>query len=371
MSRMMKLSSLLAEHTMPSAPELVHAGDDETLRCLACGHRCKVRPGRTGVCRVRFNENGVLRAPAGYVSAVQVDPIEKKPFFHAFPGQNALSFGMLGCSFHCPYCQNWVTSQSLHDDRAVTRPHFATPEQLVDTAVERGAPVVVSTYNEPLITCDWAVEIFKPARQRGLVCGFVSNGSATPEALEFIRPYVDLYKIDLKTFSDKQYRRLGGELDTVLHTIRLAHQMGFWVEVVTLMVPGFNDTGEEMRRIAEFIVGVSQDIPWHVTAFHPDYKMGDVQRTPAATLAQAYQVGRDAGLRHVYTGNAPGALKHHENTMCPQCNTTLIRRTGFYVEENVMAGDCCPACKTRIAGVWEGNPPRHSNGPGMPQPVRL
>ena len=371
MSRMIQLESLLAEHTMPSAPELARAEADGTVRCLACGHRCSVRVGRAGICRVRFNEKGRLLAPAGYVSAVQVDPIEKKPFFHAFPGQNALSFGMFGCNLHCPFCQNWITSQALRDDRAVIHPRFATPEQLVDLAVEHGAPAMVSTYNEPLITCDWAVDVFKPARERGIVCGFVSNGNASPEALEFIRPYVDLYKIDLKTFDDRRYRRLGGVLDTILDTIRRTHRMGFWVEVVTLLVPGFNDTDEELTRIAEFLVGVSADIPWHVTAFRPDYKMGAVQRTPADTLVRAYEIGHSAGLRYVYAGNIPGALDHREDTRCPTCNTTLIRRTGFYVEENVMSGGCCPSCKTRIPGVWEKNPPRHSNGPGMPQLVRL
>lgn len=371
MNRMIQLKSLLAEHTMSAAPELVRTEADGAVQCLACGHRCTILRGRTGVCRVRFNEDGVLRAPAGYVSAVQVDPIEKKPFFHALPGQNAFSFGMLGCNFHCSYCQNWITSQSLRDDRAVTHPHFATPDQLADIAVEHGAPVMVSTYNEPLITCDWAVEIFKLVRDRGIVCGFVSNGNATPEALEFIRPYVDLYKIDLKTFDDKRYRRFGGVLETVLDTIRLTHRMGFWVEVVTLLVPDFNDTEEEITRIAEFIAGVSVDIPWHVTAFHPDYKMTESVRTPAATLARAYEIGRRVGLRYVYAGNAPGVLEHGEDTRCPQCDTTLIRRTGFYVEDNVMVDGCCPSCQTRVPGVWEKNPPRRSNGPGMPRLVRF
>jgi pyruvate formate lyase activating enzyme len=371
MSQMIRLKTLLAEQTMPSAPELVRSEADGAVRCFACGHRCTVRVGRTGVCRVRFNEGGVLRTPAGYVSSVQVDPIEKKPFFHAFPGRDAFSFGMLGCDYHCSYCQNWITSQTLRDDRAISRPHFATPEQLVDLAAEHGTPVMVSTYNEPLITCDWAVEIFKPARQRGIVCGFVSNGNATPEALEFIRPYVDLYKIDLKTFDDKRYRQFGGVLATVLDTIRRAQRMGFWVEVVTLLVPGWNDGAEEIRRIADFLVEVSADIPWHVTAFHPDYKMVENRRTPAETLARAYEIGHSAGLHYVYAGNAPGALQHHEDTFCPQCHATLIRRTGFYVEENVMVEGCCPSCRTRVPGVWEKNPPGRSKGLGMPQRVRL
>ncbi|MFH0982144.1 MAG: AmmeMemoRadiSam system radical SAM enzyme [Planctomycetota bacterium] len=371
MTRMMQLKTLLAEHTMPSAPELVRTGPDGTVQCFACGHRCTVQVGRTGVCRVRFNEDGVLRTPAGYVSSVQADPIEKKPFFHAFPGRNALSFGMLGCDFHCSYCQNWITSQTLRDDRAVTRPHFTTPKQLVDVAVEHGAPVMVSTYNEPLITCDWAVEVFKPARARGIVCGFVSNGNATPEALEFIRPYVDLYKIDLKTFNDKQYRRLGGVLDNVLDTIRRAHAMGFWVEVVTLLVPGFNESDEEIAQMAEFLAGVSVDIPWHVTAFHPDFKMVHIGRTPAQTLARAYDLGRRAGLRYVYAGNLPGSLPHLEDTLCSECHTTLIRRTGFYVGQNVMVDGCCPSCQARIPGVWEKNPPGRSKSFGIPQLVHL
>jgi pyruvate formate lyase activating enzyme len=370
-SQALRLKTLLSENTMPSAPQLVSAASDGTVHCVACGHRCTVRVGRTGVCRVRFNRDGVLHTPAHYVSAVQVDPIEKKPFFHAYPGRDAFSFGMLGCDYHCSYCQNWITSQTLRDDRAVSRPHFTTPEQLVALAVEHGAPVMVSTYNEPLITCDWAVEIFKPARERGIVCGFVSNGNATPEALEFIRPYVDLYKIDLKTFDDKHYRQFGGVLATVLETIRRTHAMGFWVEVVTLLVPGWNDADDEMKQIADFLAGVSVDIPWHVTAFHPDYKMVELNRTPTATLARAYEIGRQAGLRYVYSGNAPGALKQREDTLCPQCETRLIRRTGFYVEDNVMVDGCCPSCRTRIPGVWEKNPPRRSDSLGMPQLVRL
>ncbi|MCK4658911.1 MAG: AmmeMemoRadiSam system radical SAM enzyme [Phycisphaerae bacterium] len=368
---MMRLESLLAKHTMPAAPELVRTDDDGTVHCLACGHRCKVRVGRCGVCRVRFNKDGVLQVPAGYVSAAQIDPIEKKPFFHVFPGQNALSFGMLGCNFHCSYCQNWITSQTLRDDRAVSRPRFVTAGQLAELAIKDGAPAMVSTYNEPLITCDWAIDIFKPAREHGIVCGFVSNGYATPEALEFIRPYVDLYKIDLKTFDDKKYRKLGGMRDTVLDTIRRAYDMGFWVEVVTLMVPGFNDSEDEIRQIADFLASVSADIPWHVTAYHPDYKMPGGDRTPIETLNLAYQIAKEAGLRYVYSGNAPGTLEGHEDTRCSQCDTTLIRRTGFYVQSNVMVDGCCPSCKTRIPGVWGKAPPRRSTGWGMPRLVPL
>ena len=363
------LKSLLQAHTMPAAPQLVHQESDG-VRCFACGHRCLVKPDRAGVCRVRFNDAGALRVPGGYVGALQVDPIEKKPFYHAFPGRDALSFGMLGCDYHCSYCQNWVTSQALRDDAAVSTPHFVTPRELVDTAIFRGAPVVVSTYNEPLITSEWAVAIFEQARAKGLVCGYVSNGNATPEVLRYLRPYVDLYKVDLKGFSDKHYRELGGVLDHVLRTIEMLVEMKFWVEVVTLVIPGFNDSDAELNGIAKFLAGVSRDIPWHMTAFHPDYKMQDTGRTPADTLIRAYDFGRSAGLRYVYPGNLHGQLGDRESTHCPDCDAIVIRRTGFYIHENrMMEKGRCPDCGATIPGVWEDAPPRRSTGSGIPMPV--
>ncbi len=367
------LRKLLSENTMASAVELVRAEGDgahpNAVRCLACGHRCFVPEGRSGICQVRFNRGGELRVPAGYAAGIQADPIEKKPFFHAFPGRDALSFGMMGCDYHCGYCQNWVTSQALRDDQAVAKPQFVDPEELVAAAVEHHCPVMVSTYNEPLITSDWAVNVFKIARQQGIVCGYVSNGNGTPEVLEYIRPYVDLYKVDLKSFNDKSYRELGGVLQNVLDTIRLLKKMEFWVEVVTLIVPGFNDGDEELHKIADFLATVSVDIPWHVTAFHPDYKMTGPQRTPAETLSRAYDIGRSAGLRFVYAGNLPGLVGHTENTYCPTCKTRLIERHGFVVTANHMSNAQCPACECSIAGVWENNPPRRSNGTGIPLPI--
>jgi len=364
------LKQLLAEHTMAAAPALVRREGD-ALRCLACGHRCLIADGRAGVCRVRFNRGGELRVPGGYVAGLAVDPIEKKPFYHAYPGRDAMSFGMLGCDLHCSYCQNWVTSQALRDDRAISPPRFCRAEQVVELAVSNRAPVIVSTYNEPLITADWAVEIFRIARQRGLVCGFVSNGNGTPEVLEFLRPYVDLYKVDLKTFSDRNYRKLGGVLANVLDTIRRLKQMGFWVEVVTLVVPTFNDGDDELRRMAEFLVSVSPDIPWHVTAFHPDYRMTDPPPTPVETLLRACEIGESAGLRFVYAGNLPGRVGEREHTFCPECRALLIRRRGFYVEENRMRAGRCPQCDAAIPGVWEKDAPQVSNGTGLPRAVRI
>lgn len=367
----LSLKELLADNTMPSAPELVRAQHDNRVLCLACGHRCSILPGRSGVCRVRFNRDGELRAPSGYVAGVQIDPIEKKPFFHAFPARDALSFGMLGCDLHCSYCQNWVTSQALRDESAVSRPNFVSPERLIEIAKKQNVPVIVSTYNEPLITADWAVEIFKLARAEKIACGFVSNGNGTPEVLEFIRPYVSLYKVDLKSFDDRNYRSLGGVLQNVLDTIRLLVSMKFWVEIVTLVVPGFNDADDELRRMADFIAGVSVDIPWHVTAFHPEYKLTDPPRTPVDTLVRAHGIGKSAGLRFVYSGNSPGAVGPRENTMCPSCDRLIIRRRGFVVEENRMAGSACPACRSQIPGVWEDQPPNQTAGLGRPLPVSV
>jgi pyruvate formate lyase activating enzyme len=320
--------------------------------CTACGHRCRIPPGRDGICKVRSNRGGVLMVPWGYAAGVALDPIEKKPFFHALPGSTALSFGMLGCDYHCAYCQNWITSQALRDPSAVAGVEELSAEEIVALAVANGAPVVTSTYNEPLITSEWAVEIFRIARQRGLRCSYVSNGNATPEVLEYLRPQIDFFKIDLKSFQPGSYRQLGGRLETVLETIRSLHSMGIWVEVVTLVVPGFNDSDGELRAIAAFLAGVSADIPWHVTAFHDDYRMADRGATPAGTLRRAAAIGHEEGLRYVYAGNLPGMTGDLEHTRCPQCGTLLIERRGFRIVQNRLQRGACPSCRSPIPGVW-------------------
>ena len=216
---MASLKDVLVERTHEAAPELVERIDEKRLRCYACGHECPIPEGALGVCKVRFVRDGTLYVPWGYVGGVQCDPIEKKPFFHARPGALAYSFGMLGCDLHCSYCQNWVTSQALRDPTAVSRPMRATPEEMVREAVELGARAVVSTYNEPLITAEWAVAVFKEAKKAGLATGFVSNGNGTPQVLEYLRPWVDLYKVDLKSFDDRHYRQLGGRLEPILRAL--------------------------------------------------------------------------------------------------------------------------------------------------------
>src|SRR5215218_7520441 len=217
---MATLAEVLEARTVPAAPELVEPISKGRIRCYACGHECPIPEGAYGVCRVRYVRDGVLHVPWGYVGGVQCDPIEKKPFFHARPGALAYSFGMLGCDLHCGYCQNWVTSQALRDPAAVAPPITATPDDLVADALRRKARVIVSTYNEPLITSEWAAAVFKEAKAAGLATGYVSNGNGTPEVLEYLRPWVDLYKVDLKSFDDRHYRQLGGRLAPILDTIR-------------------------------------------------------------------------------------------------------------------------------------------------------
>ncbi len=503
------LATLLGQLTREG--ELYEKLPNQRVRCYACGHRCLIPPGRDGICRVRFNDQGTLRVPWGYVGALQLDPVEKKPFFHALPGSKALSFGMLGCDYHCGYCfvpgtevrtvagsrpidllftraetvfeterdavavapgvdvvthlgraravrgvfrhqyrgtlveidmkgaatlrttpdheflvrarsargpapaffvpasaitpefdllepatdgsfrrrviadarllqyqgpvfnleveedrtylvhglavhncQNWITSQALRDPKAVAPPETITPAEFAASAHRLGARIVTSTYNEPLITSEWAMEIFREATRQGLVASYVSNGNGTPEVLDYIRPLVSLYKVDLKGFRDQHYRELGGTLDRVTDTIRALHARGFWVEIVTLIVPGFNDSSDELRDIARFLRSVSADIPWHVTAFHPDYKMTDPARTGVATLLRAAEIGREEGLNFVYAGNLPGEVGAWEDTRCPGCGARLIERRGFRViRDRIGETGACPDCARPVPGFWK------------------
>jgi pyruvate formate lyase activating enzyme len=502
------LAEVLARQTREG--DLYERLPNDRVRCFACGHRCLIPPGHDGVCRVRFNEGGVLKVPFGYVAALQVDPVEKKPFFHALPGSRALSFGMLGCDYHCGYCfapgtlvetsagplaidalfaraeavldgeaesvavrpgvevtthlgreravrgvfrhqyrgplmiispregtqiratpdheflvcaraargspppaffvpasgitpeydlleprsdggfrrkpiddtrviaydgpvynleveedhtylvqgaavhncQNWITSQALRDPRAVAPSRTMSAPEIVALAQEHGAPIVTSTYNEPLITSEWAVEVFRHAKPAGLVCSYVSNGNGTKEVLDYIAPWVSLYKVDLKGFRDRSYRDLGGILDRVTWTIQELHARGIWLEIVTLLVPGVNDSKEEIGDLTRFVASVSPDIPWHVTAFHQDYKMTSPVDTTVSHLQRAAEQGQEAGLHFVYAGNLPGEVGRFENTWCPGCGALLIERRGYRVRQNRLRDGACPECSRAIPGVW-------------------
>jgi len=349
------LRSLLDERSREADPSLYEKLPNHRVRCFACGHCCPIPEGQPGVCKVRYNRAGTLYVPWGYTAGTQCDPVEKKPFFHAHPGALAYSFGMLGCDLHCAYCQNWVTSQALRDPSAVSPPLEASPELLVRDAVAQGAKILVSTYNEPLITSEWAVAVFKQAKAAGLLTGFVSNGNGTPQVLDYLRPWLDLYKVDLKSFDDRHYHELGGRIAPILDSIRRIHQSGLWLEIVTLLIPGFNDSPGELRQMTEFLAKISPDIPWHVTAFHGDYKMqNDVARnTNAEDLLRAAEIGRQSGLRYIYAGNLPGRVGEWEDTRCPQCNETLIERHGYLIENYRLTPDGhCPACAAAIPGRW-------------------
>jgi AmmeMemoRadiSam system radical SAM enzyme/AmmeMemoRadiSam system protein B/AmmeMemoRadiSam system protein A len=356
------LADLLDRYTALGAPELCRP-EGEHLRCLACGHRCLIGAGLRGICKVRYNEAGQLKVPFGYIAGMQCDPVEKKPYFHVYPGSDALTFGMMGCDYHCDFCQNWLTSQALRDSQAIASIRPVTPAQIVETALCEGARLVVSSYNEPLITAEWAVAVFRAASAAGLACGFVSNGNATPEVLDFLRPWIVSYKVDLKGFDDRAYRTLGGTLDSVLRTIRMVHERGLWLEVVTLIIPGFNDSTDELRRAADFLASISPDIPWHVTAFHKDYRLTEPDPTSAETLIRAAELGTAAGLRYVYAGNLPGRVGQWENTRCPTCRTTVIERYGYLIRSYRLTSDGrCPECQAHIPGLWPASPEQVRTG---------
>jgi pyruvate formate lyase activating enzyme len=260
---------------------------------------------------------------------------------------------MLGCNLRCSYCQNWVTSQALQDPRAYANPQLITADTIVELACSQGAEAVVSTYNEPLITAEWSAAIFKQAKEAGRMTGFVSNGYATPEVLQYLHPYIDVFKVDLKGYNDAHYRQFGGRLQPVLDTIRTLYGTGVWVEVVTLLVPGFNDSHEELTKLTEFLSGVSPDIPWHVTAFHADYKMTDPDNTSPGDLLKAAAIGKESGLRYVYAGNLPGRAGNSESTFCPGCGEILVERYGYRILKNKLGMDgLCPSCAYKIPGRW-------------------
>ncbi len=292
------------------------------------------------------------------VKAITVEEYDGFVYNMEVEGEHNYLAGFLAVS----NCQNWFTSQAMrdpHSDESINLVRRVSPEQMVEIAQASGASVMVSSYNEPLITSEWAAAVFKEAKAAGLKCAYVSNGNNTPEVMEYLRPYLDAYKVDLKCMNDKNYRSLGGVLQNTLDGIKRAREMGLWVEVVTLVIPGFNDSNEELWDAARFLAGLSLDIPWHVTAFHKDYKMTDPENTDARTLQRAADIGREAGLRFVYAGNLPGEVGGYEDTVCPSCNETLVRRRGYVVREyRITAAGACPKCGVGVPGVWSENPAR-------------
>ena len=345
-------TSLIDPLTIASDALAVPRGDGK-VECVACAHRCVIAAGRRGACKVRYNEGGRLRVPWSYAGSLQINPIEQAPFMHVHAGEDVLTLGMLGCNLRCGYCQNWHLSQVLRDSDAPELPTPMSADEIVSFAVRRGLRVLLSSLNEPLITAEWGAEVLSRAKAAGLTTGIVSSGHGTAEVLDFLRPHVDLVKIDLKTMSPARYRTLGAHLDHVLETIQMAHDRGFWVEIVTLVVPGWNDSEDELRRAARFIASVSPDIPWTLWNFHRDYRMRDPENAVAHDVVRAATVGREEGLRFTYAGVQPGRVGDFERTRCPGCGAAVVERLGYQLTAYALDPDGrCTACGTSIPGRW-------------------
>jgi pyruvate formate lyase activating enzyme len=326
--------------------------DGQKVRCHLCGHECVIVAGKYGLCRVRRNVAGALKSLTyGVIVAMNVDPIEKKPLFHFLPGSMSLSIATAGCNFQCEFCQNWQISQSPREGSAVGG-QAVSPAQIVAAAADYDCHSISYTYTEPTIFFELAYDAAKLARQRGILNCFVSNGYMTPLAVETIAPYLDAINVDLKAFRDETYRTvMKARLGPVLTCLKALVASGIWVEITTLVVPGMNDSAQELRDIAEFIAGeLSPSVPWHVSRFHANYKMTTTPSTPIQTLELACRIGRDAGLKYVYAGNVPGAAD--ESTKCPACGETLVSRMGFHVRANHLKDGACYKCGQVIEGIW-------------------
>jgi pyruvate formate lyase activating enzyme len=332
--------------------------DDQRVRCHLCAHRCVIAPGRKGVCLVRENREGTLYTLVyGIPLSQAVDPIEKKPLFHFHPGSTAFSIATAGCNFRCAFCQNADISQ-MPRDRGQILGRQASPEEVVRSARRYGSQSIAYTYTEPTIFFEYSYDIARLAHDVGIASVYVTNGYMTSEMLELFQgldnghePWLDAANVDLKAFRDETYKKVcGARLQPVLDSLKKMVELGVWVEVTTLVVPDMNDSIDELGDIARFIADeLGVETPWHVSRFHPDYKMYDRGATPATTLRRAYDLGREAGLRYVYVGNMPGARL--EDTYCPNCGQTVIVRWGFQVRDNAIQDGKCTHCGTAIDGI--------------------
>jgi len=322
--------------------------------CGICPHRCVLSPGDRSVCRSRVNIGGKLYTLAyGNPCAANVDPIEKKPLFHLLPGTLSYSIATVGCNFKCDFCQNADISQLPADRGDVILGTPTTPRQVVEAALGSGCVSIAYTYTEPTIAFEFAYDTAKRAHDHGLKNIFVTNGYMTREALERIHPFLDAANVDLKAFSDAFYqKRCGARLAPVQETLIHMKSLNIFIEITTLLIPGLNDAAEELKAMAAFLCGsLGPETPWHLSRFHPTYRLTDRPVTPVRTLQEARRIGRDAGLKHVYLGNVPG--EEGESTFCPGCNRRLIERWGFTVKKNLLKAGRCLHCGTRVDGIWE------------------
>lgn len=329
--------------------------DKRKVSCFLCHHRCEIADSKFGVCGVRQNREGKLYTHVfGEVIAAHIDPIEKKPLYHFLPGTTSFSIATIGCNFRCPFCQNWQISQIKKKDDQDISEQKMLPEEIVNGAKSRGCQSISYTYTEPTIFFEYAYETAKLAKKEGMANIFVTNGYMTPEALETIRPYLDACNVDLKSFKEDFYKKIcKAHLQPVLDSIRLMKESNIWVEVTTLVVPDQNDGEEELTQIARFISDLDSDIPWHISRFHPDYQYNHASATPMETLRRAYSIGKKEGLHYVYIGNVLG---ESEETLCPQCQKTVIQRQGFFLGKKNIKDSACPFCGKKIAGVFSYPP---------------
>lgn len=324
--------------------------DNKFVCCFLCSHRCTIPESKKGICNVRLNKNGVLYTLVyGNLVSEAIDPIEKKPLYHFHPGSLAYSIATRGCNFKCKNCQNFEISQVANEKELITG-EFTKPEDIILAAKKYDCLSIAYTYTEPTIFFEYAFDTAILAHESGLKNIFVTNGYITEEALIKISPFLDGTNIDLKSISDNFYRKnCGAELQPILDSIKLYKKLGIWIEITTLVIPTLNDTEEEFKGIADFIKNLGSEIPWHISAFHPTYKMLEFPRTPSSTLRKARKIGYELGLKYIYTGNIPG--DEGENTYCFNCGDILIKRYGFQLANNKIQNGKCPRCNIKIDGI--------------------
>jgi len=346
-----ELAKRLSRLTIPGT--LAWPAPDGRLECTACAHRCRLIDGATGRCGVRFRRGAALRVPFGYVAAWRVMPVERNTIFHLRPGSLGLTFGMLGCDLRCPWCSNAQLSQALRDATVgAPTPEVISAEELVERAVASGCGAVISAFNEPMITAEWAAAVFREARRRGLATALVSDGNTTPEALELLRPVTDVFRVDLKGTRPEHYREVGGVAGAPLAALRHARRLGYWVEAVTLVVPGANDDLRGLRALAGELATIDPALPWHLNAFVPRYRRCDLPSQSAGFLVSVAGIAYAAGLQYVYVGNVADRVHALSHTRCPRCHEVVVRRENYATQAVTLRDGRCPRCDCSIAGVW-------------------
>lgn len=334
--------------------------DGDYSRCLICAHKCRIKDGKTGVCKTIINKGGILYSiNYGVLVARSIDPIEKKPLFHFLPSSDSYSIASPGCNFRCLGCQNADISQTYRDENYESYADYfkslekTSPEEVVDSAVKSGCKSISFTYTDPAVFFDYSLDVMRFAREKGLKSVFVTNGYYTKESIEETNGLLDAANIDIKFFNDSSYRRVcGGRLEPVLDSVRMLYENGVHLELTTLLIDGYNNNPEEIKEIADFIVSVDENIPWHISRFFPLYKMKKGEITPERTLVEAFEIGKAAGLKYIYAGNV--RMEGFEDTVCPSCGNLLVKREGYQVFlDNILKGGYCKFCGYGIYGVFE------------------